>query len=230
MNTWIRRFWIFRRMIASRFFRILAGVNRTIQPSIKFCIKPGYHHAVRTIDYDDTSNKDEWQKEVYLLAASIAKEQGYSSVIDLGCGSAFKLIQYLGFCRTIGIETNKTYHWLQHRYPERNWLLYEDADPAQLQADLVICADVIEHMENPDTLMQFIQTIPAQRIILSTPERDKKKNSINFGPPENPYHYREWNADEFRKFVSGWFVIEDQCIFNDRSFTQVVICKKNNLV
>jgi 2-polyprenyl-3-methyl-5-hydroxy-6-metoxy-1,4-benzoquinol methylase len=226
MKTWTRRFWIARRIIARRFFKILGKLNLPFRKVSRFEIRPEYHHANSILDFDDTPNKEEWQKEVYLLAASIAKNRGYSSVIDLGCGSAFKLIKYLGFCKTTGIETTKTYHWLKEKYPQQHWISFEETDASRLESDLLICADVIEHIDNPDLLLQFIRSINAKQIVISTPERDKNLGKKDIGPPENPFHFREWNADEFRKYISSWFVIEEQCIFSDRSVTQVIICKK----
>jgi hypothetical protein len=226
MKTWTRRFWIARRIIARQFFRILSKLNLSVRKEAGFEISPEYHHANSILDFDDTANQEEWQREVYKLAASIAKNRGYSSVIDLGCGSAFKLNKYLGFCKTTGIETTKTYQWLKEKYPQQQWISFEETDAEQLQSDLVICADVIEHIENPDMLLKFIRSINTKLLIISTPERDKKLGKKDIGPPENPHHYREWNADEFRKYISGWFIIEDQCIFNDRSVTQVITCKK----
>jgi len=46
--------------------------------------------------YDTTEKTDDWQLEVYLRAAALMREQGLRSVMDLGCGSGYKLIKYLG--------------------------------------------------------------------------------------------------------------------------------------
>jgi hypothetical protein len=104
--------------------------------------------------------------------------------------------------------------------------LFEEVKPETLIADLVICSDVIEHMQNPDILMDFIQSIQSREIIFSTPERNMQAGVNDFGPPENPSHYREWDEIEFRNYVSQWFHIEEQRIFNVRSATQFILCKK----
>jgi len=226
ISTWTRRYLIARRIVAKRFFRLLAGMNRRLQPQTNFSIKPGYHHAPAIIHFDDTQNADEWQKEVYLLAASIATSNNYLSVVDVGCGSAYKLVNYLGSCKITGIETGATFEWLKQNYPNEQWLLFEETNSSTLHTDLVICSDVIEHIKNPDELMRFIQSIQSKQIIFSTPERNMQAGPADFGPPENPSHYREWSAEEFRNYVSQWFHIEEQRIFNDRSVTQVIVCKK----
>jgi len=180
------------------------------------------------IDFDDTSNTDEWQKDVYLMAKNILVEKKYKSVIDVGCGSAYKLINYLSEYKTTGIEVGDTFNWLKKTYPEHQWLSFEEMKPSSLQCDLVICSDVIEHIKNPNTLLEFIKSIDCKEIILSTPERNAVAGKNDYGPPENPSHFREWNEEEFKNYISKYFIIEDQRIFNDKSVTQVIICKKQN--
>jgi len=197
-----------------------------LQPLEVYCITKGYHHSAKAIDFDDTSNTDEWQKEVYLYAKKILEEKRYESVIDVGCGSAYKLIHYLGLYKTIGIEVGHTFNWLNKNYPERLWLRFDDLDPSGLQCDLVVCADVIEHLKDPDELLEFIREINCKEIMISTPERAAIAGKNDYGPPENPSHYREWNAEEFKKYLSKYFLIEEQRIFSGKSVTQVIIGKK----
>lgn len=92
--------------------------------------------------------------------------------------------------------------------------------------DSIICSDVIEHIKDPDQLIQFIRFIQSETIIFSTPEREANAGQKDYGPPENPSHFGEWNADEFRNYFSQWFHIEEQRIFNARSVTKVIVCKK----
>jgi hypothetical protein len=104
--------------------------------------------------------------------------------------------------------------------------LFDEAEASKLKADLVICADVIEHLDNPDDLLDFIDDIDFRLLIISTPERDGQAGKNDFGPPENTSHYREWNAVEFKNYLRQWFVVKDQVIFTTKSITQVVICEK----
>jgi hypothetical protein len=116
--------------------------------------------------------------------------------------------------------------WLKKKYPERKWLAAPMKDRDTLDADLVICSDTIEHIEKPEELIHQIQTIRSKLILISTPEKASIAGRNDFGPPENPSHYREWNVTEFRNWLSRFFDITDQRIFNDRSITQVIVCKK----
>lgn len=215
------------RLARKRSFSLLGKWNASLQPREQFAIKKGYHHARHAAAFDDTGNTDEWQKEVYELALASMQQEGYRSVMDVGCGSAYKLVNLLGNYQTTGIEVNPTFTWLCRQYPERKWLLFDEADPATLHADVVICADVIEHIKNPDELMKFLQSIHCRELIISTPERDAVAGKNDYGPPRNTSHYREWNAQEFSEYVSRFFSVDQQWVLPGKSVTQVIKCSSS---
>jgi hypothetical protein len=62
-------------------------------------------------------------------------------------------------------------------------------------------------------------------LVISTPERDIVRGGNDFGPPENPAHYREWNGTEFMNYTSKWFDVQEQIISRDKSVSQILICK-----
>ena len=226
-SRWQHRLHILLRITFKSFYRLLGVWNKRLQPREFFFIKAGYHHAVTAEFFDDTGGNDLFQRSVYELAASLATRYKDASIIDVGCGSAYKLINVLGECRTIGVEVEPTYSWLLNKYPNREWLLYAPHDMPGLKADIVICSDVIEHIKYPDELMNFLSTIDFSLLLISTPERDKVCGYTDYGPPENTSHYREWNSAEFKSYVSRWFKINEHYIYNDKSITQVVVCPKN---
>lgn len=225
-STWKRRSKILSRIAIRNFYKLLGRYNTRLQPHKLFSIKPGYHHSTSVENFDDTINTDQWQRSVYELAAKMAARLNNPSILDVGCGSAYKLVNMLGQYSIAGIEVEPTYSWLKQKYPSHQWMLFDDTNPAQLQTDIVICSDVIEHMEDPDSLLDFLQDVEFKYLILSTPERDTKLGKKDYGPPENLAHYREWNAYEFKDYVRPWFNIEEQKILHDKSITQVLICTK----
>jgi hypothetical protein len=225
-STWKHRLRILNRMGERKFFKLLGRYNTRLQPHKLFSIKPGYHHATSVENFDDTINKDEWQRSVYELAASFAGKLSNPSILDVGCGSAYKLVHMFAQYKIAGIEVEPTYTWLKQQYPQHQWLLFDETDSKTLKADLIICSDVIEHIEDPDTLLDFLEDIDFQYLVLSTPERDTKLGKNDYGPPENISHYREWNQYEFKDYVRNWFNIEEQRILPDKSITQVLICTK----
>jgi SAM-dependent methyltransferase len=220
-----RRIIRLRRMISRSLFRLLGTLNVYLQPERKFSIKAGYHDADTVEVFDDSGNTDEWQITVYEEALSQMKNLKGNSVIDVGCGSGYKLMKMFGNYKTLGIELSDTYRWLLAKYPSANWLDFEQAGNLSLSADIVICSDVIEHVQNPDGLMNFLKKIKFSVLVLSTPERDTIRGVRDFGPPQNPAHFREWNRQEFNDYASKWFNVTEQLITNDKSISQVLFCR-----
>ncbi len=195
----------------------------TQKPS--YHIKRGYLHKDAYVYFDDTENTDEWQREVYMKAKSYAEDYDLKTVIDLGCGSAYKLISLFNDYNTIGIDVSPTYEFLKDKYPDKNWLKLGDFDMASLSADIVICSDVIEHVLNPDELLHNIKKIKSVKyIFISTPDRNLIPTKP-FGPPFNPSHIREWTFEELESYLSQHFTIVDHMVTNRKQWTQLIIAE-----
>ncbi|OQP40147.1 hypothetical protein A4D02_14540 [Niastella koreensis] len=215
------------RITRRNFYKLLGRLNIYLQPRQQFSIKAGYHHATRAENFDDTSGRtNEWQRSVYELAATLAQKHNMASVLDVGCGSAYKLITMFSQYQLTGIETEPAYSFLNKKYPGHKWLLFDNVKPAELHHDLVICSDVIEHIKNPDEMMNFLAAVNFRYLVISTPERDAVRGKSDYGPPENTAHYREWNKEEFKNYVSQWFTISEHHVFDDKSIAQAIVCVK----
>ena len=191
----------------------------------KFAISSAYYHRKRAGNFDDTANRDEWQKEVYEHAARLFKKHDLDNVLDIGCGSAYKLRKYFAGKPYTGVEVEPTLSWLRKQYPGERWLASEELKPGAY--DLIICSDVIEHVPDPAEFLESLAMLNFKFLLLSTPDRGLIKNKYNYlGPPLNPAHYREWNFSEFHNFVSAYFSIEEHFISNQQQATQVVVCGK----
>jgi hypothetical protein len=121
--------------------------------------------------------------------------------------------------------------FLNAKYPERVWRISRLEDRGVGHPDLVVCADVIEHVLDPDELVEFIHAMNPRYVIFSTPERDlvySPEDHRRFGPPRNFGHLREWNFQEFRKYISQQFHIIDHMITNRMQCTQMIVCKPRN--
>jgi hypothetical protein len=149
--------------------------------------------------------------------------EGMRSVADIGCGSAYKLLHILGDFDTVGVDVSPTYEWLQEKYPERRWVKSFTQESENLRPDLVVCADVIEHVLDPDALLNYLARLAAKRIVLSTPDRDLVYRRHHWGPPTNPSHIREWSFKEFGNYVSQHFVVHEHVISNREQFTQMIV-------
>lgn len=179
-----------------------------------YCINPDYCIRTDPVAHDDRHLRDEWQDEVYAAAA----EYKPRSVLDLGCGSAFKLFKHFT-CPFVGVELPSMLGWLRAVHRKHEWR--EFADGPQ-RADIVICADVIEHVADPDEILAFIEGCQPRRVFMSTPIRSEHDN----GPPENKSHVREWTMQEFRAYLGsrGWNVHEHY-LSNAKNRTQLAVCE-----
>lgn len=184
-----------------------------------YSIQENYIIREKPRHYNDMNEEDKYQKEVYIYAARIMEKHRYKTVVDVGCGSAFKLIKYLGKYDTLGIETEPCYSMLCEKYPDRKWKLSGEKEksfskkPLSYKPDLVICSDVIEHIIDPDELIKYLLSLDARKYIISTPCRQrlcdlKKFRSAKWnGPPVNKGHVREWTMKEFQKYLGQFFII-----------------------
>lgn len=190
-----------------------------------FCLPPNYRIRTDPAPFDDTPFTDEWQDAVYKLAADQLAPDAHATVVDWGCGSAFKLMKYFADERTHGVEANEeTLAWLRQKYPASMW--DTPGEGSYLRApDLLICADVIEHVPDPSALMNQLVSLKPTTLVISTPLR----RNGDLGPPANPHHSMEWNGEEFLSFVKKFVEVTDYKIVpaNPRTqdLTQVVVGK-----
>jgi SAM-dependent methyltransferase len=215
-----------RRSISAIFgaFPPFAKYFRVGHPE-NFFIHDGYRHRKSNSFYDDTGNKDDWQREVYEFARKAFDRQKLRLVCDLGCGSGYKLVRYFGDVPTIGIDLPPTCVYLREKYPDREWVEADFTKIPPQDIDMVIAADVLEHVPNPDEVLSYILKLRPQKVIISTPDRNLFGREAHGGPPINPAHVREWSSSEFHAYISGFFEIEKHFISNVVQCTQCVLCR-----
>jgi len=213
-------------------FSMLSGLERLrarrsiVEPTLleRFCIREGYVHRGHIEYFDDTDYSDEYQWEVYKVARHLVHKFNFQTIVDIGCGSAYKLLNFFWDRQTIGIDVEPTLSTLRQRYPERVWLQSNFETPPITQADIVICADVIEHLLNPDELLECMARIDSEFIVLSTPDRDLLTKGVD-GPPDNNAHVREWNFEEFGAYIGSHFEVIVHEVINEAQATQYLVCR-----
>jgi len=197
-------------------------------PSKTYCLPENYVSRCEYHHYDDSECEDEWQLEVYLHALGLMKTNGFCKVADFGCGSGYKLIKYLGDYATIGYELPVNVDILQRKYPDNRWQVSNFEKENDIDVDVLICSDVIEHLIDPDDLLTYFKKQSFKYLILSTPERDLCYKSAEVylqGPPRNLAHQREWNFKEFNHYISQHFEVIDHRVTNLHQATQMMICQ-----
>lgn len=187
----------------------------------RYCIKDGYTSRLNNRYFNDTPLKDEWQKEVYEKAKELADTFGLTSVFDVGTGSGYKLLKYFSDKKTLGLDVRRTVEWLNKIYPDRAWTYKQKP---QTGFDLVICSDVIEHVQDPDQLLDLIEQSKPRYVVFSTPDRAMLTRGQD-GPPGNKCHVREWTFEEFSQYIGRRFLIIEHFISNPEQCTQVIVTK-----
>lgn len=173
----------------------------------KYCIKTHYANQSNEF-FDNTTNKDEWQLQVYQYARAVFDQVGFHKVADVGCGSGYKLVKFFDDASTVGYDLEPTLSWLRNKYPKKKWTLSDFGSKDVSPVDLVISSDVVEHVSDPDAYMRYLLKFNAQYYVVSTPDRDLL--SASSGPPVNPAHVREWTHDEFANYAStqGFHILD----------------------
>jgi len=175
----------------------------------KACTNPycffsaAYHSRMSNLFFDDTNNKDEWQTAVYAYTRALVDEIGAISVADVGCGSGFKLVSFFGDMLTVGYDLEPTLSYLRKAYPGHAWLesnLDESFHP--MPVDVVISADVIEHIPDTDKYLAMLKRFCARYYVVSTPDRARPGHLSEEGPPKNNAHVREWHHDELAAYFA----------------------------
>lgn len=151
------------------------------------------------------------QPEVYDVADYLRRVTGRSTIVDVGCGNAKKL-RGLEAQRHVGIDFGPNISWCRSEY--RDWGEWHEADLsdplgiglARLASDdaVVICADVIEHLPEPGSLIALLAAFHERGaiVITSTPDRIRVRGANHQGPPPNPAHVREWALAEYAALLA----------------------------
>jgi hypothetical protein len=167
--------------------------------------------------FDDTPFEDEFQKNVYQFAAREVRRVAAKRVIDMGCGSGYKLLNsFPADVELCGVEVHPTLDWLRSKYPKAQWYSFgtllwrwRQLEPVNRRTTVLVCSDVIEHVDDPDTLLDYIIELKPDLIVLSTPDRVRLGIGTEDGPPHNMHHVREWTSSELQGYLKERFSIRE---------------------
>lgn len=160
-----------------------------------------YWHGARQA----TANDYQWA--VYAAAAASLRQHSAPRALDVGCGYPAKIAPLIApVAASVTLVDQPSLAPLMARDFPSYIFAGTNLEAPQVAFDapfdVVICADVIEHLMDPMPLLAFLrdQLAPASRLFLSTPERDRVRGPDCLDSP-NPEHVREWSQQEFRALL-----------------------------
>ena len=178
-----------------------------------------------------------FQIPVYLEARNLAVERGAQSVLDIGCGNPQKLRAFLmPFVNTIvGLDLPEVVEKIKETFGD--WIgldIEKNRIDLKQKFDIVIAADVIEHLSNPDGLFDIVVRHSDQEsmILISTPERESLRDKENGIRIANDQHKHEYSKEEMialieakgLKIMKRFLYREDASVFS--YVENVFVCKR----
>ncbi len=148
----------------------------------------------------------QYQLQTYNTAAELAKNMPKPSVIDFGCGFGSKLVDIIVPVSGVvfGVDKNECIVGCKRLHPniDISWNVADlnESIEGYGQSDLVICADVLEHLDKPDVLVHTIveHLKHKGRAVISTPDAKSVTRDIKI----NPEHKHLWNEEQFTKLLT----------------------------
>lgn len=178
---------------------------------MNYYLPDGYIKRKDNLAYIDEPGNFNYQPYVYSFSEHIASRAGLEWIIDIGCGSAGKLISLSEKFSIVGIDSPEGIGFAREAIPNSRLIVHNlETGLPKLSANilsraLIICSDVLEHLRNPEVLMGSLAELSrkAPYVVISTPDRDRARGWLDNGPPQNPAHVMEWNGTEFVRFMRG---------------------------
>jgi 2-polyprenyl-3-methyl-5-hydroxy-6-metoxy-1,4-benzoquinol methylase len=157
----------------------------------------------------DIPEENYWFRRHLVVYEWIARRVGGVHVVDLACGEGYGSDVLAGSAYSVvGVDANPDAH--EHarlRYRAPNLRFVRDMVETYSEAcDAVVFLQTIEHVHDPDGVLENIRGMlrPGGMAFVSTP------NVLTLAPKGaersgNPWHLREYRAEEFRALCAGHF-------------------------
>ncbi|MEM8531563.1 MAG: class I SAM-dependent methyltransferase [Chloroflexota bacterium] len=146
-------------------------------------------------------------------AAKLFNRTQAQSVLDAGCGEGFGMqhVMQRGNAHIVGLDSSVgALHLAQHTHPNKHFasgslptLPFPNA-----RFDLVVCMEVLEHLDDPTQGLAELCRVSRQWLLLSVPNEPffrganflRGKNVAALG--NDPGHVNHWSSRGFARFVS----------------------------
>jgi 2-polyprenyl-3-methyl-5-hydroxy-6-metoxy-1,4-benzoquinol methylase len=164
----------------------------------------------------DALSRHPWRHDAFTAARygavlEAAAPQRGERIADIGCGDAALtcLLWRASGGDVVGVEPEATGRQLAASQLARHGaavrLAASTGELADASQDLVVCAEVIEHVADPVALVEEIRRLlrPGGRAVISTPIRLTER-------PLDPEHVQEFFPEQFRDLVARVLPVERQ--------------------
>ncbi len=143
-----------------------------------------------------------------------------TSMLDAGCGEGHALDE-LGAAipeRYVGIDANATcVAYCKERYPQRSFQTSSvlELPFANEEFDVVLCMEVLEHLDKPTQAIRELARVAKKGIVLSVPFEPifqlgngvRGKYPSTFG--NHPEHVQHWGRRSFPRWLASTGVLTD---------------------
>ncbi len=175
-----------------------------------------------------------YQPDVYNFAAHFATRQPNRWLIDVGCGSGIKAAKIYENSRLNFVEIDfgdnlelskakfrETGRFARSKSNDVQWSewdvssgVFPNIDGSKLQGATIVASDIIEHLPNPDLLVDpllaLLEGCGAETLVIST--RHRGENEPGTGPAANIHHVREWSIRELAAYLTSRGANVRECI------------------
>ncbi len=175
------------------------------------------------------------------MLSELVRKANPLSIHEVGCGEGYWVMRWLeegldvsgsDFSRTV-IDLAKN-NALERDLPVgvfKQKSIY-DLQPVQDSADLVVCCEVLEHLEQPEEALRVLQKITLKNAIFSVPKEPiwsvlnmaRGKYWSDLG--NTPGHIQRWSQREFITLVSRYFRVEQ--VTAPFPWTMLLCCPNKN--
>jgi 2-polyprenyl-3-methyl-5-hydroxy-6-metoxy-1,4-benzoquinol methylase len=157
----------------------------------------------------DVPEENYWYQRHLVVYEWIGARTIGKRVVDMACGEGYgSEVLSRSAASVAGVDANPEAH--EHarlRYVRQNLRFERDlVETFSEECDAVVFLQTIEHVQNPGEILEHFKSMlaPGGIAYVSTP------NLLTLAPPgaeksENPWHVKEYRAEEFRALCEGHF-------------------------
>lgn len=153
-------------------------------------------------------------KNFYKALISLSKPLKPTSILDAGCGEGFTIIKLtenkIGK-KIEGVENSELAIKLSKEINPQLNIKHGDVYSLPYKEnsfDLVICTEVLEHLERPKNGLLELIRVAKKHLLLTVPNEPwftyqrliRGKNILHFGA--HPEHVNHWTSNQFKKFLT----------------------------